>query len=198
MSEKYEDEELKARALELRKKGMSYKEIAKELGCSPFKLFRLLSECKNFILEDQLIEVLDKIEELRNKVLTLENSVLNIKPEAINEELPKIRGELESLKNWLGGALEMLETVVRDIDLLRLSAGSKLEGRHRCKWLDSDGYCTYWYWDCQVEEWDMRSDNREGKIIYRLNVKKHPLMCASCPTYRSLEETYASHSEKNK
>ena len=40
---KYDDEALRARALELRSKGLSYREIAHELGCSVFKVYQLIS-----------------------------------------------------------------------------------------------------------------------------------------------------------
>jgi transposase-like protein len=35
---RYDDEALRARALELRARGLSYREIARELGCSVFKV----------------------------------------------------------------------------------------------------------------------------------------------------------------
>jgi orotate phosphoribosyltransferase-like protein len=40
---RYDDEALRARALELRAKGLSYREIARELGCSVFKVHQLIS-----------------------------------------------------------------------------------------------------------------------------------------------------------
>ena len=35
---RYDDESLRRKALELRKLGMSYREIARELGCSVYKV----------------------------------------------------------------------------------------------------------------------------------------------------------------
>jgi orotate phosphoribosyltransferase-like protein len=40
---KYDDEALRARALELRSRGLSYRGIACELGCSVFKVYQLIS-----------------------------------------------------------------------------------------------------------------------------------------------------------
>jgi transposase-like protein len=40
---RYDDEALRQRALELRAKGLSYREIARELGCSVFKVHQLIS-----------------------------------------------------------------------------------------------------------------------------------------------------------
>jgi len=42
----YDDKELKPKALELRKKGYSYREIAKELGCRIYKVHELISPTK--------------------------------------------------------------------------------------------------------------------------------------------------------
>jgi DNA-binding CsgD family transcriptional regulator len=36
---RYDDEALRSRVLELRAKGLSYREIARELGCSVFKVY---------------------------------------------------------------------------------------------------------------------------------------------------------------
>jgi orotate phosphoribosyltransferase-like protein len=40
---RYDDEALRARALELRSKGLSSREIAQELGCSVFKVHQLIA-----------------------------------------------------------------------------------------------------------------------------------------------------------
>jgi DNA-directed RNA polymerase specialized sigma24 family protein len=40
---KYDDDVLRQKALELRARGLSYREIARELGCSIFKVHQLIS-----------------------------------------------------------------------------------------------------------------------------------------------------------
>jgi len=46
---KYNDQELKKKALELRNQGLSYRKIAKELNCSVFKVHQILSSKTNTI-----------------------------------------------------------------------------------------------------------------------------------------------------
>jgi orotate phosphoribosyltransferase-like protein len=79
---KYNDEELKQKALELRKQGLSYREIAKKLNCSIFKIHEVLSE----------------------KRIDLENEVLKIKYNVdfiMEEELPEIRKRIEKIESEL-------------------------------------------------------------------------------------------------
>jgi transposase len=40
---KYDDDVLRQKALEFRARGLSYREIARELGCSVFKVYQLIS-----------------------------------------------------------------------------------------------------------------------------------------------------------
>ena len=47
---KYNDQELKKKALELRNQGLSYRKIAKELNCSVFKVHQILSSKTNTIV----------------------------------------------------------------------------------------------------------------------------------------------------
>jgi len=43
---RYDDEALRRKDLELRRLAMSYREIAKELGCSVYKAHQLISQAK--------------------------------------------------------------------------------------------------------------------------------------------------------
>jgi orotate phosphoribosyltransferase-like protein len=53
---KFNDQELKQKALELRKQGLSYREIAKKLNCSIFKVHEVLSE-KRIDLENEILKI---------------------------------------------------------------------------------------------------------------------------------------------
>jgi orotate phosphoribosyltransferase-like protein len=53
---KFNDQELKQKALELRKQGLSYREIAKKLNCSIFKVHEVLSE-KRIDLENEILTI---------------------------------------------------------------------------------------------------------------------------------------------
>ena len=57
---RYDDEALRRKALELRKLGMSYREIAKELGCSVYKAHQLISQPQKAPITPSSIQQLDK------------------------------------------------------------------------------------------------------------------------------------------
>jgi transposase-like protein len=74
---RYDDEALRQRALELRSKGLSYREIARELGCSVFK-----------------VELASRVEELSRRLRDLEGLAsrleATVKPPAFSVE-PDLR-----------------------------------------------------------------------------------------------------------
>lgn len=53
--------------------------------------------------------------------------------------------------------------------------------------INNEGYCTQWYWRSRIKGWDMKPGTSEGKPEYYLNVRKHSLICVSCPSYRPKE-----------
>jgi len=70
------------------------------------------------------------------------------------------------------------------IGWIRRSVERRLRDDHYgCKWLDGNGHCTFWYRYEKVKDWNMRPDTKEGRTVYVLNVKKHPLICTACPAY---------------
>jgi orotate phosphoribosyltransferase-like protein len=83
---KFNDQELKQKALELRKQGLSYREIAKKLNCSIFKIHEVLSE-KRMDLENEILTIKYKIDFIMESEL----------PE-IRKRIEKIESELDSLK----------------------------------------------------------------------------------------------------
>jgi orotate phosphoribosyltransferase-like protein len=69
---RYDDEVLRARALKLRSRGLSYREIARELGCSVFKVHQLIAQYespRSRIREVQ--ELATRVEELSGKLRDL-------------------------------------------------------------------------------------------------------------------------------
>jgi predicted transcriptional regulator len=96
---KYDDEALRARALELRSKGLSYREIARELGCSVFKVHQLISlyESPRSRIR-QVQELATRVEELNGKLRDLE--VLASRHEAtVKSPAPNIEADPEPLCN---------------------------------------------------------------------------------------------------
>ena len=183
---KYDDEALRARALELRSKGLSYREIARELGCSVFKVRQLIapyesprSRIKQVHELARMVDELSKrVSELNAKLGELELRLSQLKPlEDLSRVVQDLRGDVDSLSTRI---LELED----DMDWVRRSASRRLKGRSECVYVDREGYCTMWYLEGKVEGWDMREGVSGGRKIYHINVRKHPLICTSCPTYK--------------
>jgi orotate phosphoribosyltransferase-like protein len=79
---RYNDQDLKQKALELRNQGLSYREIAKKLNCSIFKIHEVLSR-KRIDLENEILTIKYKID------FIMEN------------ELPEIRIRIEKIESEL-------------------------------------------------------------------------------------------------
>ena len=73
---KYDDEVLRARVLELREKGLSYREIAKEIGCSVYKVYEVLHKLGK--TPSQLMK--SKLAELESRSKALEELIRDLKP----------------------------------------------------------------------------------------------------------------------
>jgi len=182
----YDDEKLRPEALKLRRQGLSYREIAKRLGCSVYKVHELISEHESPSSRlKQAAELADKLDALASRLSALEaqasklqSSLPNVKMlEGLAGEVSRLREEVESLNRRLG---ELADS----IGWIRRSAERRLRDDHNgCKWLDKNGYCTSWHWREKVEGWNMRPDMWEGRTVYRLNAKSHPLICTACPSY---------------
>ena len=197
---KWDEEELRKKALELRRQGRSYREIAKELGCSVFTVSKVLSPFENPQSRlRQAAELAVKVEELSKKLDELANTF-----EEYTSRLKELK-PVEELRGWLSKIDERLSKVEGSIKVLRAEVkevashvdllDDKMEWIERsvarrlrddwagCKYIDEHGYCTRWYWQGRVEGWDMREGFVEGRAVYYLNVKRHPLICVACPSY---------------
>jgi len=202
----YDDDKLRKRALELRRKGYSFRQIANELGCSVYKAYELVSQYeKPSHRLRQAIELADKVEKISSEVETLTKKLeeLNLKASKIEsmEDLSKKLSELEESLTNLNKSLSKIsekvssledevERISDDIQWIHLSVERRILKRHKkCIWLDEDGFCKILYFDKRIEGLVMRPEEEEGKIVYLLNVKKYPLICTACPYYKSEETT---------
>jgi len=102
----YGDEKLRPEALKLRRQGLSYREIAKRLGCSVYKVHELISDYESPRSRlKQAIELADKLDALASKLSALEEQVSklqsllsNVKAlEGLASEVSKLREEVEGL-----------------------------------------------------------------------------------------------------
>ena len=165
---KYDDEVLRQRALELRSKGLSYREIARDLGCSVFKVYQLISPYESPRSRiKQIHELTGKIDELSRKLRDLESLASRIeatvKPPAFN----------------IGPDLELLCHVME----------ARMDYRP-CIHMDPDGYCTRHFVIGRVEGIDCRKGVVRGvgdvEVCYP-SVLTHWFFCMLCPDYTPAE-----------
>jgi predicted transcriptional regulator len=166
---KYDDEALRARVLELRSKGLSYREIARELGCSVFKVYQLISHYESPRSRiRQVHELAGRVEELNEKLRDLEGLAsrleATVKPPVFNIE--------------------------PDLRLLCNAMEARMDYRP-CRHMDPDGYCTRHFVIGRVEGIDCRKGVIRGagdvEVCYP-SVLTHWLFCMLCPDYVPAED----------
>jgi chromosome segregation ATPase len=201
---RYADDELKQKALNLRREGYSYREIAEKLGCSVYKVHELISSYENPSSRlKQAVELADKLDELSSKVKSLESTISYLKPLAdLSKDIEELKKEVGELKNKITNIDnelrafdanvdfrlkirdQRLDNLTKNMDLILTSAKRRVrDDKYKCKYIDKDGYCTYWYWNNKIDGWNMMQYIENCKTVYRINVKEHPLICTACPTY---------------
>jgi predicted transcriptional regulator len=167
---RYDDEALRQRALELRARGLSYREIARELGCSVFKVHQLIAP-----YESPRSRV-RQVHELAGRV----------------EELSRRLRDLEGLASRLEAAVKPpVFNIEADLRLLCNAMEARMEYRP-CIHMDSDGYCTrhFVFASERLEGIDCRRgvvrDVVDVEVCYP-NVLTHWLFCLLCPDYTPAE-----------
>ena len=163
---RYDDEVLRARALKLRSRGLSYREIARELGCSVFKAYQLIAPYESPRSRiKQVHEFAGRVEELSGKLRDLEGLAsrleATVKPPAFSVE--------------------------PDLRLLCIVAEIRANLRP-CIYMDSDGYCTLHCVFDRIEGLDGRRVVEGGDECYQPNVLTHWLFCLICPDYEPADE----------
>jgi len=154
----WNEKELLSKIIELRKKGMSYREIAKNIGCSTFTVSRILSPFENPQSRlKQVVELAEKVDEISKKVEKL-NRMLNIV-----ESVGKIAAVLNVTKDRVSKLEDKISELEEKMEIIEMNAKMRVEGDYKCKYIDENGLCT-----CFDE----------------IDVKKQPLYCLDCPEYR--------------
>jgi predicted transcriptional regulator len=140
---KYGGDVLRQKALELRARGLSYREIARELGCSVFKVHQLISPYESPRSRiRQVHELANRVEELSGKLRELEvlasRLESTVKPPAFNIEPD-------------------LQLLCRNVMEARMTY-------RPCIHMDSDGYCTRQFVTERVEGLDCRKGVVRGVV----------------------------------
>jgi transposase-like protein len=100
------DDALRQKALELKSKGLSYREIARELGCSVFKVYQLMSPYESprsgirqvHELARMVDELSKRVDELIVKLSELEHRLSQLKPlEDINRVVHNLKRDVDNL-----------------------------------------------------------------------------------------------------
>jgi len=115
------DESTRAKAVELRLKGYSYRKIASELGVSVSTVFRIVKGADKTPKPVQAMSIDSGDTEFRK---ILKGVALLTLLETYNT---KRLDEVEELLKWLWS-----------------SASLRLVGDFRCMWIDANGYCKAW------------------------------------------------------
>ena len=138
-------------------------------------------------LEAKLEEILSKVGALARRLDMLGKRVSACEKRAslIREVESSSRRE-ERFRGYNTYYVDDLISAVASIEerlrLLEESALMRVE-REPCKHVDSEGYCTVWLYRRPVEEWSMKAESMGDRILWRVNVRLHPLICTACPFY---------------
>jgi predicted RNase H-like nuclease (RuvC/YqgF family) len=139
----------------------------------------------------QAVELADKLDELSSKVKSLESTISYLKPLAdLSKDIEELKKEVEWLKNKItnidnelrafdtGVDLRLkirdqrLDNLTNNMDLILANAKTRVShDKYKCKYIDKDGYCTYWYWNNKIDDWNMMQYIENCKTVYIINVK---------------------------
>jgi predicted transcriptional regulator len=165
---RYDDDALRQRALELRSRGLSYREIARELGCSVFKVHQLISSYESPRSRiKQVQELTTRVEELNRKLRDLEvlasRLEATVKPPTFN-----IEADLRLLCNVMEARMDY----------------------RPCVHMDPDGYCTRHFVIEGADGIDCRKGVIRGVVDVEVcypSVLTHWFFCMLCPDYTPAE-----------
>ncbi|MEM0053267.1 MAG: hypothetical protein QXL89_03710 [Nitrososphaeria archaeon] len=173
MPKKYDDRVLRPKALELRTQGLSYAAIARELGCSPGKVYDLLAP----------------YESSRNRLKQL--SELDLKIRELEKKASDFKLFLEQLKNEASQVYEEMDrdTLSKILGHVKLILFNGFRRARSCKWVGEEGYCMKWpFKDRPTEVFDAKEVYERGEEgverVFFHNVIDAPGLCLSCPHYK--------------
>lgn len=196
---KPDDDELRKRALELRKKGFSLREIGKQIERSSYKAWELVSPYEDHQpkitqvseLNERIAGLNDRLNELTKVTDDLSAQLKKVKKiKDLNEKTSKTDEELENVKEKVKTIDFQLKWGLDRIRLLIKSAVDRASDREfGCKRMDKDGFCTYWIWASKESDWKMKQAPTGGPAGYLLNVMEHPIRCTACPKFEQRGKT---------
>ena len=203
---RYDDSDLKEKAMALRHKGYSYREIAKELGCSLFKVSQLISDVEQPQSRlKKLAEIDGRIKDLNSNLNVVSSWVADINRrmpdvqhvEKLIERVSKIeeyvKKEEEAIKDRgsyyrtvqdFKDLSKQVKDLNKDVKLIWDLAALNKSGEYQCLNFGEDGYCKVIRYRENYKELDLRPKESMGITFYHPNVQRHTLICQGCPEYK--------------
>ena len=163
---------------------MKYEELSKKFK----NLSTELTKYEGMLSE--LSKVREEVVSVR-KELTIKYDELKAKYDEVKKSIDEIVKKLEEETEKLKKAVPNLTKAADLVDLIVKIANVKTK-ELPCTYIDSEGYCTQLSLSTErlkdlslksLSVEDLKPDFYWGKVVYRLNVLKHPLICAICPKY---------------
>jgi len=183
------DLSIERRVLELRSKGLSYREIGKILGISHTTVWRILKKYQETsqVTSDVTVTSKETSKNSSDVSVTISSKSydkyeksLNIQViiQGIIEHLRVIENNVNELSNIVND-LKMFKEIVMNIAKLRI------EGPSKCKYINDYGYCIkLTFLECLPGNKCLEVTNNGVKMFY-VKVIENPLICITCPYYKS-------------
>lgn len=191
----------------LREKGYSYRQIAKELDCSLFKVSQLISDVEQPESRlKKLVEIDGRIKNLNSNLNSLADSVADINRKMPNiqhvesilehfskaeecikkeEEAIKTRGsyykavqEINTIYKYIDRINALINWFQLDIEFIEEIAKLKVSGEFKCANMDEGGDCK----KIKIERYNVKNDISKGKYTIT-NMQSFPIFCLGCPAY---------------
>ncbi|MEM1913818.1 MAG: helix-turn-helix domain-containing protein [Thermofilaceae archaeon] len=179
---RYDDAVLREKAVELREKGYTYRQIAEVLGCSTYKVWELLSgysEVRSRV--KQFADLFGRVDRLLAQVKELEDRLGSIK-----------RLGHGSLQDAVLELHRRVSDIEREIDTLRKFAKMRVKGKYSCVHVNERGLCGVMRLSEEISQLSVE----EVGGVYYLKVSEQPLLCVACPRYKPSTSRYESSTDK--
>lgn len=102
--------------------------------------------------------------------------------------------QILELEKRIDESTRAFDTLLLNFEKMRrellTSSGRRLRGVNACRHMDKDGVCYSWSYPRNSSMTaaylgPMKRYTHNGKIVYLVRVKDHPIVCSACPSYES-------------
>jgi len=173
--------EVEKKILELRRSGLSLREIAKRLNLSHSTVWRVLKKLETSQRQNETdktsVRHVKEVETHRN-ISETEYDKYNIMIQSVLEHVRTLENNILSISRDVD-ELKMFQLIIQQVAKLRT------EGPTRCKYIDEYGYCTrILLTECLPGTKCIEVILGDGTKMYRPKVAELPIICLACPHYK--------------